>query len=373
MGDPAMSNASESVSTSPDPTPERTLTDASLSVERAKADAALEQTDIVEQQADVIVSRARKVADEVLTIARDKADDTLARTHPRPESASVIDEERLHEDEVIEGERAVADAALCMERVATARALARILPLERHKTDGYLMTERARSDDALANRDDFLGMVTHDLRDLLSGIVLCADVISEQQGKDAPSSDTLAATQGIQRSAARMSRLIGDLVDIAGIDAGKLAITSMQGDACALVAEAVEIWKPTALRRGIQLDQAAATAAITATFDRGRVLQVLGNLITNAIKFSPHGSSVAIAVERIGNDSRFSVRDMGPGVPADKREAVFERFWQAGLKDGRGLGLGLYISRCLVEAHGGRIWVEGRPGSGSTFFFTIPC
>ena len=107
-------------------------------------------------------------------------------------------------------------------------------------------------------------------------------------------------------------------------------------------------------------------------FDRERVLQVLGNLITNAAKFSSSGTTIIVDAEIHDGMIRFSVADQGQGIAADKLEAVFERFWQAGKSDRRGLGLGLYISRCIVVAQGGTIWATSELGTGSTFWFTIP-
>jgi signal transduction histidine kinase len=99
---------------------------------------------------------------------------------------------------------------------------------------------------------------------------------------------------------------------------------------------------------------------------------VLANLITNAIKFTAPGGRVSVGVERRGDEAQFCVRDTGSGIRANMLETIFERFWQVGKNDRRGLGLGLYISKCIVEAHGGRIWAESREGQGSRFFFTVP-
>jgi signal transduction histidine kinase len=345
-------------------TPGRTLTDESLAEERAKADLALESEKAsVEGKADVIVERAREEADEVLTAARAKADEKLSG----PVSTLA---ERAREDRVVENERASADEKLRRERGRTARVLARLVPLEREQTDQHLLTERARSDEAIANRDDFLGMVSHDLRDLLNGIVGNAALIAEDAGDDDHGRRTLASSQRIKRSAGRMTRLIEDLIDIASIDAGRLAVVSADADVAALVVEAVDTWTQLAAAKGVVL-QAQAKGPIPMKIDSERILQVLGNLVTNALKFTPKGGTVLIGVERVADDVRFFVKDTGVGIPEDKLEAIFERFWQAGKNDRRGLGLGLYISMCVVQAHGGKIWAESQLGVGSTFFFTL--
>lgn len=344
------------------------MTDESLAVERSKTDVAFAEKAAIERTADALVERARKQADEVLTTARAEADEKLQ--HSRTSDEAVLADERAKEDQVLENMRHMADLVLRREREVHARVLARLIPLERNKTDQHLLLERARADTELANRDDFLGMVSHDLRDLLAGIVLSSAWIEEKIGTAEHDRDTRVAVERIQRSAARMERLIGDLVDIAGIDAGKLAIVATQGSASDVVFDAIRTWEPQALAKGVTLE-ASVPGPVSAAFDHERILQVLGNLITNAIKFSPHGASVVVGVNDEGGEVRFSVRDSGVGIDQDKLEAIFERFWQVGKNDRRGLGLGLYISQCLVEAHGGRIWVESEPGAGSTFFFTV--
>jgi signal transduction histidine kinase len=352
-----------------EPRPERTQTDESLAVERAKTDhALLEKAAVLEQRADDVIEHAREEADEVLAVARAKADDRLSRPADRTQARAAVEKERVVEDREVTDERHMADERVRRERAASR---ARLFPFERDKTDLYLLTERARSDDALANRDDFLGMVSHDLRDLLNGVALSAAIIAADATDDEHGKKALLGAQRIERSASRMARLIGDLVDIASIDAGKLAVAPVAVDASAIVAEALETFGPPALAKGNVLES-VTTDAVPAIMDSQRVLQVLGNLIINAVKFSPRDARIRIGVESIGGNARFFVTDTGVGIPNDKLEAIFERFWQVGKNDRRGLGLGLYISKCLVEAHGGRIWAESELGAGSTFYFTVP-
>lgn len=352
-----------------DPRPERAQTDESLAVERAKADHALTtKAESVEETADDVIERAREDADAVLSVARAKADAQLDGSGPLERTKAAVEQERALEDRQVRTERAEADERLRRQRAAT---LARLLPIEREKTDLYLLTERARSDAALANRDDFLGMVSHDLRDLLNAIVGNAAVIAASAADSTMVNTSLVNAQRIQRSASRMARLIGDLVDIASIDAGKLAVVPVTVDAAEVVFEAVEMWTGAATAKDLVLE-AITHGPMPVQADHERILQVLGNLITNAVKFSPAGAKIVIACERVGDDVRFSVRDQGIGIPTEKLSAIFERFSQVGMNDHRGLGLGLYISQCLVHAHGGKIWAESEPGTGSTFCFTVP-
>jgi signal transduction histidine kinase len=123
---------------------------------------------------------------------------------------------------------------------------------------------------------------------------------------------------------------------------------------------------------GVSIGALPVPSPALAVFDHARILQVLTNLLGNAIKFTPSGGRVVVTVERIGEVVRVSVTDSGVGVAPERLEAVFERFLQLKPNDRRGVGLGLYISRCIVERHGGRIWAESTIGEGSTFSFTLP-
>lgn len=352
--------------------PERGQTDESLRQEREKTDRALAERQAAEEEADLVVQLVRETADAVLTDARAKADQRLDEPLPQAETHGTLAEERLLEDEALQDERASADEILRRERNENARILARLLPLEREKTDRFLLTERARSDDALSNRDTFLGLVSHDLRNLLGGIVINAELLSVRASGHGDGEQTLVATARIQRYAAHMNRLIGDLLDVASIDAGKLTVTPAPGDAAALIAEAVEPFQDAASAKGISLETETAERPLPAELDHGRMLQVLANILANAIKFTSPGGSIRVRCESTGDELRFAVSDTGSGIPGNMLEAIFERFWQVGENDRRGVGLGLYISKCIVEAHGGRIWAESKLGEGSRICFTLP-
>ena len=352
--------------------PERDLTDASLRDEREKADREMLASRVaVEQDADAVVEHARENADAVMVAARERADEKADAAAPLA-TASSIALDREVEDQALREERAEADRSVRAEREARARMLTRLLPLERDATDQYLLTERARSDDALATRDDFLGMVSHDLRDLLNGIVVSSQFLTQKLAKHSDSEQLLMETARIERYGVRMNRLIGDLVDVASIDSGKLAMHAVQGDVFDLVAEAVDALQMSATTKGISLVAGDNPGAAIAEFDHDRMLQVLANLIANSIKFTPKGGSIRVHCERTADAFVFCVEDTGEGIPGAMLEAVFERFWQVGKNDRRGLGLGLYISRCIVEAHGGTIRAESSAGNGTRMYFTLP-
>jgi signal transduction histidine kinase len=357
-------------------TPERDQTDDSLRTERQNTDRALlDKRAAVAEDADQVLQLARETADAVLDVARDKADEQLDPSSLGAKRDEAITQERVLEDEALRDARASADEILRLERKEADAALARLLPLERDKTDRHLVSERARSDDALSNRDEFLSIVSHDLRNLLGGIVISADLMAKSAPVGEAGRETLRGTERIQRYSARMNRLIGDLLDVVSIDAGKLAITADVGDATALIGEAVDTFQPTASAKGVVLEAQRPDCPLLAAFDHERMLQVLANLITNAVKFTPAGGTVTVRGELARgdvNEVRLSVTDTGAGIPGHLLEVVFDRFCQIGKNDRRGVGIGLYIARSIVDAHGGRIWAESEVGKGSTFVFTLP-
>lgn len=342
-------------------------TDDSLRAERHTADGHGEVR-TVEDAADRIVDLARARADAILIQARERADQ-----NPN-ESAGPDDvtRDRTEADEVLHDERAAADETLRREREDSARVLSALVPLARKSTDWKLMTERASSAAALSYRDDFLGMVSHDLNNLLGGVVLAAGMISRHAPQTPEGKRVATGASHIQLYAARMKRLIGDLTDVTSLAAGKLAITALPQDGKDLVAEALASFRLLAAEKGISLEGDAPGVPLPLVCDRGRILQVLTNLLGNAVKFTPEGGTVSARAARTGDEVWFFVMDSGPGIPEDLLEAIFERFWQAGTADRRGLGLGLYIAKSIVEAHGGRIWAESGISEGSTLCFTLP-
>jgi signal transduction histidine kinase len=353
------------------PNPEREQTDESLRIERQKADDVLgDRLAAIEETADTLIDTARARADAVLAEGRARIDRGAATRPTSAQSTRTLDRERRVEDKVVREERADADETVRAERAE----LAAVLVTERVETDKDLSHERSRSDSAVATRDDFLGIVSHDLRNMLTGIVGFAGLIAKAESGETPhrADQVLAHARRIQRSGARMNRLIGDLVDVASIEAGMLGVTRQLGDPCHVVMEAIEIFHAQAAAGGVSLVTEIATAPLLTSFDPARILQVLVNLLSNAIKFTPAGGKVVVRVDRVAEELRFAVHDTGVGIPADGLEAVFERFRQMRKDDRRGVGLGLYISKCIVQGHGGRIWAESRAGEGSTFWFTLP-
>ncbi|HEX8112841.1 MAG TPA: HAMP domain-containing sensor histidine kinase [Kofleriaceae bacterium] len=348
----------------------RDVTDQSLGEERRKTDDELARRRAdIEHDADAAVANARVKADDTVRATREAADQRSPET---AEGSGRLAAERHRADDLLAREREVADRQRNIERADRHRVIAALLETERQSTDASLLSERRSADSAITARDDFLGMVSHDLRTLLAGIGLNAAMLMHEAPPDNAGQRVVQRADAIQRFTTRMTRLIGDLLDVTSIEAGQLGLVVAKLDACRLLTETLDAFQPVAIARGIALTVDMAGDALLARFDQERILQVLANLVGNAIKFTEREGRIEIAVQRQGDEVLFSVRDTGPGIAHKHLAAIFDRFWQAPTTTRRGLGLGLYISKCIIESHGGRIWAESELGRGSVFHFTLP-
>jgi len=174
------------------------------------------------------------------------------------------------------------------------------------------------------------------------------------------------------RAVKHMRRLVADLLDAVRIQAGRLSLDFEAMPIGAIIDQTEEMYRPLAAEQGLTLEVRALDRARRVRVDRGRIQQVLGNLLGNALKFTPAGGTVTLEAT-VGNDSAvFRVRDTGVGIPADRLPHVFDQFWQGSPSDHRGVGLGLAIAKAVVEAHGGAISAESEPGKGSVFTLRLP-
>ncbi len=221
---------------------------------------------------------------------------------------------------------------------------------------------------ALAARDAVLAIVSHDLRSPLATVRAAGELTlrtcSEERAR--------TCAEATLRAVARMERLIADLLDVASIDAGRLKVDLSLMHIAPALDEAVEALRPEADARGVLLELLPSVDTVVSG-DRGRLHQVLTNLVGNAVRYSPPGCAVVLQAKAVSAGVRVSVSDRGPGVPADDIGRVFERYYRGpteGVHTGRGLGL--YIARGIIEAHGGRIGVDAGPDRGSTFWFDLP-
>jgi signal transduction histidine kinase len=227
------------------------------------------------------------------------------------------------------------------------------------------------SQQAARARERILAIVSHDLRNPLGTIRMTAQALIE-----APSIAEERRRQQltrIQGATDRMERLIEDLLDMARIDAGKgLSLRPEVHEVAPLVEEVGEVAAPRAAAKGIALRWAVAADLRPLWCDRQRIFQVLGNLISNALKFTPEGGEVELRAEPAGGGVVFVVADTGTGMDEKDVGRIFDPYWQASRTASLGTGLGLPIVKGIVQAHGGRIRVESRPGRGTTISFTLP-
>lgn len=224
--------------------------------------------------------------------------------------------------------------------------------------------------EATRARDEMLDVVAHDLRNPLHSILVMGGTLGRklQAGMSPESIQKLVS--GIETSVRRMSRLVEDLLAVTRLDQGRMSVRPALERPELLVHEALGAARPLAEQHELRWEVGAGLPPVFA--DKDRVLQVFSNLLGNALKFTPRGGTVEVGAVLEGPHVCFWVRDTGQGIAPEQQPHVFERFWQGDQHDARGMGLGLAICKGLVEAHGGRIWLESTPGEGSTFRFTLP-
>ncbi|PZR99786.1 MAG: hypothetical protein DLM69_07030 [Candidatus Chloroheliales bacterium] len=222
-------------------------------------------------------------------------------------------------------------------------------------------------------KDEFFSMATHELRTPLTSITMSAGLLAELVGGQGGKVAGLARL--VDDGAQRMRHLVDDLLDLSRLEHGRLTLYRRDFNLGAMVERASEAIIPLAERKEQQLIVTIPDGGGEVNADPTRIEQVVLNLLANAVKYTPEGGCIILSVTQGEGETAVSVADNGPGVPEDERERIFERFFRskedaAGATTGTGLGLP--IARMLVELHGGRIWLEDAPGSGSVFRFTIP-
>lgn len=225
------------------------------------------------------------------------------------------------------------------------------------------------ANEALDLKDEFLAIVSHDLRNPLNAIALNTQLLERLVATGDP--HLARISRSLASSIAQMQRIISDLLDVAAIEAGKLSVQRQAGDARSPIEEAIEASRSIAATKSIALEAVIGPEPLLASFDPGRIAQVLENLIHNALKFTPSGGRVWVEGQSAERVVEIRVRDTGPGLQPDEISIIFERFQQVEKRGRRALGLGLYIARSIIESHGGRIRAESVPGEGSTFLFTL--
>jgi len=263
--------------------------------------------------------------------------------------------------------------------VASSRAERRLGPadlrfLEAVAQHAALALEKARLyrqlQRTIQQRDEVLGIVAHDLRNPLGTIIMLAGLLPRAgtEAKRPPGE----LGEMVLRAASRMNRLIQDLLDVTSMEAGHLSIQRARVPAGQVLSDSAQAYQQLASPASLELRLDVAPDLPEVWADRDRLLQVFENLIGNAVKFTEPGGRITVGAASREGEVLFWVVDTGAGIAAEDLPHLFDRFWQGRRADRRGAGLGLPIAKGIVEAHGGRIWVESTPGRGSSFFFTIP-
>lgn len=221
-------------------------------------------------------------------------------------------------------------------------------------------------------RDDMIGIVSHDLRNPVNAVKMLTGVMLSRERVERLPPDMIEYATIIRQAAEQMDALIRDLLDVTRVEAGKLSVDPQPVNTEELLSDALRTLAPIAEAKGLKLKLLAPDDLPPVNADTERIRQALSNLVGNAIKFSAAGGAVSVHAAVRENEVVFSIADTGRGMTPPELANAFDRFWQSSRTDRQGAGLGLAITKGIVEAHGGRIWATSTPNDGSTFYFTIP-
>jgi signal transduction histidine kinase len=283
--------------------------------------------------------------------------------------ATALDRDRAWRRDIMRREQAEAGQFHAEARGAKSER-ARVMAESASEKYAALARENSRlyeqAQQAVQAREQILALVSHDLRNPLGTILMSATLLSNEAPEERRHLDR------IQRAAKIMLRLVEDLLDFASIEAGRLAIEPQPHDPGSLMQETLASFESFARAKGQRLTAEVGQELPKVLCDRGRILQVLSNLVSNAMKVTAESGHINLRVQAHGDEVVFAVSDTGPGISKADVEHLFERYWRSREAKYAGTGLGLAIARGIVTAHGGQIWVETELGRGTTVLFTLP-
>jgi signal transduction histidine kinase len=243
-----------------------------------------------------------------------------------------------------------------------------VLSEDLHQSNESLAAARDVAEDASRAREEMLAIVAHDLRNPLNLVTMTSKLLADAELSREKRGQLFAV---MQRAAQRMNRLIEDLLEVVRQESGKMNLVVEEVSAVSILEQTAEMFQAAALEKGVSLGALWTPPDLIVAADNERIIQVMSNLVGNALKFIPSGGSVVLKCAREASDAVFAVMDSGPGIAPQDVARLFEKFWQRRHADNRGIGLGLAIARGIIDAHGGRIWAESVVGGGSTFYFTL--
>jgi len=224
--------------------------------------------------------------------------------------------------------------------------------------------------DEVESKSDYVSTLVHDLRSPLSVIKGASDMLLSQ-GKELPPEDFLKLVTQVSTTTDEILKMVNNILDVSKIEAGKFELTKSQGDLSLILQTEMDCYLPLAEKRGIEITTNIDPGTLKFSFDVEKVKRVLNNLMSNALKYTPDGGKITLTSRNLRKEVEISVGDSGPGVPDEVKQRLFHKFVQGDQKH-QGTGLGLLISRAIIEAHGGKIKVENNAPKGAKFIFTLP-
>lgn len=371
---------------------ERETTDNSLITERDKTDESLALLQRkTERETDALVKDDRKNIDEARALNRTETDhdkdiirqsgddESLPDKSERQRSVDhLLTEQREWDDASVLAERARMDEVMMMERGQKLDMANLLLGRERNETDENLLLERVKTDHeveqskaALLNRDELMAIVSHDLRNPIGSILSYSQLLIEDAKSFEINQELSQLIQIIKRNAETSLRLINDILDMERFAEGKLTLEISSVDLNKLINHTIENLTHIAKEKGISLSADLDLNPVLINCDGDRIMQVIANLMGNALKFTPEGGTIILKLSRNVSGVEISITDSGAGIEKEQLTKIFERYSQINNKDRQGLGLGLYISKMLVEAHHGQLSVKSTVNKGSTFSFSL--
>ncbi len=382
---------------------EREKTNESLNLERNKTNQSLMKAKgKAEKVTNQSVDQKRTESDQTKLALRNESDlnrelerETHQTTRKEQQKLDdqIISQERQEADKIVARERTKIDEAIDEEREKKSKIESEFLAAERKQTDLNLKSERQEVDkkiaevaekldketkahwatqNSLTSREEFLAIVSHDLKNPIGAIFSCSEMLLHTAKAKDLDPEITRWINFIKRNADTGLRLIKDLLEMERMAQGKLELNLEQCSLSSILKESIESLHYAAAAKNIELQLTPEETRMSILCDRDRIHQVMTNLIGNAIKFTPQDGIVSIHFSFKNKQLQIEVKDSGCGIPKEKLAGIFDRFAQIGVVDRSGLGLGLYISKMLVEAHGGQLWAESEVNVGSRFYFTLP-